>query len=402
MKKYIALITALAVLLSLGTAALAEEPLFYSVGVVLQTDVPYGAPKAQTLTFELRDADTGEVLGAKSVTYSQTYEAAPLLEFAVPGYSAGKRFVFALTGGEAELFYNGAAGSSFELETYSYPNEEATALLYHTEFYLTLRPAAERFINVTFDGRVRTDVALYPCPEGVLIPAGALESEVGVSASYGEDGGVTLAAGDRTLLFYPGRDTAYKNGEPMSVAPVPMSLDGELYVPAAAVAGVFDCAIRYSDDGRTLDFALNRSPYAMNEAEKRINSRGVSSDTEYLIWISKSEYTVRVFTGSKDHWHMIDSFPCAIGAPGSPTIEGTFKYYQKQDRWTYPNYYCGPIMRFYGNGYAIHSVLLRYNGGYYDGRVGMRISHGCVRLLPENINWLAATIPLQTTVYVTA
>ncbi|MGN1097386.1 MAG: L,D-transpeptidase, partial [Clostridia bacterium] len=135
--------------------------------------------------------------------------------------------------------------------------------------------------------------------------------------------------------------------------------------------------------------------------EKLINSRGISSDTEYLVWVSKSEYTVRVYRGSEGNWKKINSFLCAIGAPSSPTCEGVYKYYQRQSRWEYPNYYCGPIMRFNG-GFAIHSTLLRYNGTDYDGRVGARISHGCVRVRPENINWLAETVPLYSTIYITA
>ena len=57
-------------------------------------------------------------------------------------------------------------------------------------------------------------------------------------------------------------------------------------------------------------------------------------------------------------------------------------------------------MRFY-KGYAIHSTLLRYDGSDYDGRVGKQISHGCVRVKPENINWMVSMIPLYTKIYIT-
>jgi len=58
-------------------------------------------------------------------------------------------------------------------------------------------------------------------------------------------------------------------------------------------------------------------------------------------------------------------------------------------------------MRFY-KGYALHSTLIGYNGTPYDNRVGVKISHGCVRMCPEDINWLAKNIPLYTRVLVTA
>ena len=68
----------------------------------------------------------------------------------------------------------------------------------------------------------------------------------------------------------------------------------------------------------------------------------------------------------------------ALGAWNTPTITGQFEYIERTE-WDYPSYYVGPVLRFY-NGYALHSTLLYYNGTEYDGRVGVNISHGCVRL----------------------
>ena len=57
-------------------------------------------------------------------------------------------------------------------------------------------------------------------------------------------------------------------------------------------------------------------------------------------------------------------------------------------------------MRFY-NGYALHSTLYNYNGTLYDNRVGMKLSHGCIRLHPEDINYLVATVPFKTKIVIT-
>ena len=57
-------------------------------------------------------------------------------------------------------------------------------------------------------------------------------------------------------------------------------------------------------------------------------------------------------------------------------------------------------MRFY-KGYAMHSTLVRYDGTDYDPRLGMMISHGCIRMKPADIQYLWDTIPLYTKVYVT-
>lgn len=135
-------------------------------------------------------------------------------------------------------------------------------------------------------------------------------------------------------------------------------------------------------------------------AEARVNDKNIWSDTPYLIWVSKGNFTVSVFLKQNGKWDCIKSFPCSIGAPGTPTVTGQFRYYQYQNRWQYNGYYVGPIMRFY-NGYAIHSTLVNNNGTDRDGRVGKMISHGCVRVRPENIRWLTDYIPLGTKIYIT-
>lgn len=149
---------------------------------------------------------------------------------------------------------------------------------------------------------------------------------------------------------------------------------------------------------------ISAQPFVLDawkeKAEKFINSKNVSSSTSYLVWVSKANYKVTVFLRKNGKWECVKYFGCSIGAPGSPTVTGTFKYYQYQPKWYYDSFYVGPVMRFY-NGYAIHSTLIRYNGTPYDARIGKQISHGCVRVLPENMNWLVNYVKLNSTVYVT-
>ncbi len=137
-----------------------------------------------------------------------------------------------------------------------------------------------------------------------------------------------------------------------------------------------------------------------SKAESVVNDNNIWSDTPYLIWVSKANFRVSVFLKENGEWDCIKHFPCSIGAPGTPTITGQYRYYQYQDKWDYGSYYVGPIMRFYG-GYAIHSTLVNNNGTDRDGRVGKMISHGCVRVRPENINWLTYYVPLGTKIYIT-
>lgn len=180
------------------------------------------------------------------------------------------------------------------------------------------------------------------------------------------------------------------------------NVNGILYVSLETVSTLFEIeyTLTEEDETTTLDIIYNTNPNA-KAYEEDINSRKVKSDTDYLIWVSKANYSVRLFTKKTDGtWRFKEEYPCAIGKTYSPTCEGTFKYYQKVERWPYDHYYVGPVMRFNG-GYALHSTLIRYNGEPYDDRVEAKISAGCVRLHPQDIQYLWDNIPLYTTVYVT-
>ncbi|MBS7298139.1 MAG: L,D-transpeptidase [Eubacteriales bacterium] len=135
--------------------------------------------------------------------------------------------------------------------------------------------------------------------------------------------------------------------------------------------------------------------------EEFVNGSGIESKTDYFIWVSKKDYKVNVLIRNDGIWDYHTSFDCTIGKPSTPTITGVFEYFAYQDRWTYKNYYVGPIMRFAPKGYALHSTLIKYDGQPYDARLRQKLSLGCVRLAPENIKWLVDYIPLHTRVYIT-
>ena len=380
---------------------LAHEPTFSSVTVHLQLGSAASRLKAQTLVFDLRDGETNDLLDSKTLDIASGMPLFADLSFDIPEYAIGKTFFLHMSQGEAELSFNGGTGAYFAMQTYSTPTPDGASLEYCTDFYMTLCPAEEKAVNLILDGEPRPDLALYTYPEGILISAAALEV-LGIESSPLSDGGLTLHKGDVSLLLYPDQLCAYKNSaDAFNLTLAPQLIDGGLYAPVADVASHFGCPIEYSDDGATLNLSIGYATEGQTADEKLINSRNVSSDTDYLIWVSKSEYTVRVYYGKNGSWRRINSFACAIGAPSSPTVEGTFKYHQYQPRWDFDTYYVGPVMRFY-RGYAIHSTLLRYNGADADARTGMKISHGCVRVRPENMRWLVDNIPLNTTVYVTA
>lgn len=161
-----------------------------------------------------------------------------------------------------------------------------------------------------------------------------------------------------------------------------------------------------SDSGHIAVCPKNtNSPIVLGEtweqdAENFVNGDKILSDTDYLIWVSKANYAVSVFLRDNGSWDCIKVFKCSIGAPDTPTVTGQYTYHQYQNKWQYSGYYVGPIMRFY-HGYALHSTLINNDGTDRDGRVGKMISHGCVRLRPDDINWLVYYVPIGTKVYIT-
>lgn len=177
---------------------------------------------------------------------------------------------------------------------------------------------------------------------------------------------------------------------------MPQKISDKLFVPISLFETAYNLSLIQKSEGDRPDLYVGTAPVD----NIYVNSIGLSSQTDYLIWISKSEYKVRVFSGHKGNWKLINSFICGIGAPGTPTCEGTYRYYQSQERWDYGSYYVGPIMRFNG-GYAIHSTLIYKDGTPKDNRVGIRLSLGCIRLRPDDINWLHSIIPLYTTIHIT-
>ncbi len=164
------------------------------------------------------------------------------------------------------------------------------------------------------------------------------------------------------------------------------------------------------EDGRTgwlsiRDLNISKKNYTKTtdisngDKDLFVRTMGYTSQTDYLIWVHLERQKVNVFIKKDGQWCIEKVFPCASGANETPTVTGVFSYYARQNRWTYADYYVGPIMVFSGN-YALHSVLMRYNGSVYDGTVGRPASHGCVRLRQEDMFWLQDYIPLHTTVVV--
>lgn len=334
------------------------------------------------------------------------------ITFDVDPYVAGKEMTLTPQTGLFQLKYYDRLinpGESVKVGTYVTNTENGP--VHNTVFHMTIYPLHYKDVDVfiNYEKISFTQPAILADDEYAFVPIIELAKALGIDdAEYNKDENtVKISVNNKYIVYYLGSKNIDINGTMTEGPYAAKFMYSTIFAPLKPFADLFRSKIFFSDEGThyniNLDDSLDVIEHRNNVIGKAyvINERGISSDTQYLVWVSKSEYTVRVFEGSKGNWKYIKSFPCAIGAPGTPTCEGQYRYYQYQDRWSYSSYYCGPIMRFNG-GYAIHSTLIRYNGTPYDNRVGMKISHGCVRVRPENIKWLVDTVPLYTRIYVTA
>ena len=133
-----------------------------------------------------------------------------------------------------------------------------------------------------------------------------------------------------------------------------------------------------------------------------VNAKGYESETEYLIWVSIKYQRCNIFHGSQGAWTLVRSGIVGTGATWSSTPVGVWKTTYKQELgWTTATYTVKPVVRFKGGGYAFHSRLYAPNTTILtEPDVGYPMSHGCVRMLDEDIQWVFDNIPANTTVVV--
>ena len=150
----------------------------------------------------------------------------------------------------------------------------------------------------------------------------------------------------------------------------------------------------------TAKYAID-GDYQPYEKEVFVNAKGYSSNSNYLIWINRAYQHVNVFTGSKGNWKLHKSFLVGTGASATATPTGlTTVSYKSAGGWTTSTYTVKPVVGFYpGTGYAFHSRLY-YPGTttISDASIGYPISHGCIRMYDQDVQWIYNNIPVGTTV----
>jgi lipoprotein-anchoring transpeptidase ErfK/SrfK len=155
-------------------------------------------------------------------------------------------------------------------------------------------------------------------------------------------------------------------------------------------------------DNNPIDYSIYQPPKPAPLIVDSIDQKaqGYSSATKYEILVNRSNHTVSIYQGSRGNWTRIKRFACGDGKASTPTIEGVFSVGIKMKSFGH-GYTCWYATQISGN-YLFHSVLY-YPGSMsriQDGRLGMGVSHGCVRLAIENAKWIYDNIPASTRIVI--
>lgn len=349
---------------------------------------------------------SNEQLGVLNVEINAT-DVEKTVIFAVDEYTVGEEFYISVLNNVDCIEYKSefyGINSKIPLKTYCDYLDENSQMVKGNKFDITIYPLEQQKISFFNNSRTyKTDHPIKMVDGNCMI---SLVDVMNIFDLWQDKTSFDAATGK--LVIYCGEKniemTLWSNDalniEPVMLATPPTRINSLMYVPLRFTCEALGAQVNASYQNDVLNVNVVTSEGAFSEKNAFINSKNIESKTSYLIWIDKSDFAVTVFEGSKNNWRAMNSYPCSIGKPSTPTVTGEFEYHSKEKRWSYPGYYCGPIMRFY-KGYAMHSTLVRYDGTDYDPRLGMMISHGCIRMKPADIQYLWDTIPLYTKVYVT-
>ncbi|MGI6590288.1 MAG: L,D-transpeptidase family protein [Eggerthellaceae bacterium] len=126
-----------------------------------------------------------------------------------------------------------------------------------------------------------------------------------------------------------------------------------------------------------------------------------SSRTHWLVLINLERTRVAVFHGSKGNWKLKRFVMCSPGAPGTPTVRGTYtagiKMYSFGEDRGFSCYYATQIT----GDYLMHSVTYYANTRtVMEGKMGVYISHGCVRMLIADAKYIYDHVPSGSKIYI--
>ena len=167
------------------------------------------------------------------------------------------------------------------------------------------------------------------------------------------------------------------------------------------------CAINKTIDGIKVDENGRTTMTKMD-----MKAQEYSSNTNYLIMVDKSTYTVCIYKGKKGSWLRVKGeWPCTHGGSltpeGEKTIVGRLTKRSEVYGWADFEYSSAAFTMQLSSGNFMHSVLFEkgtrgnpYDRWIMDPDMYRNYSKGCIRLQLPNAEWVWDNIPKGTKVVV--
>ncbi|HSQ90006.1 L,D-transpeptidase [Romboutsia sp.] len=145
--------------------------------------------------------------------------------------------------------------------------------------------------------------------------------------------------------------------------------------------------------------SLNYKKFNTNMSQF-INDNNITSSTNYLIITSIKNKFTYIYEKNNNVWNLLFKWSCTVGKPTTPTIKGVFsvgvKYPAIGDNNSSAKYAIHIIEEYY-----YHSIIYDATGMHIkDDRLGLAISHGCIRLYTSSAKWIYDNVPSGTTIII--
>ena len=201
--------------------------------------------------------------------------------------------------------------------------------------------------------------------------------------------------------------TGSTNGSNVNQATANGSSNQDWHLTAAAVNGWVKSGggyYYYDANG-----ASSQWSYVAYRAWEKI--KNIGSQTQYIIAVDNTNCHAVVFRGSKGNWAPLFDWLCDVGSDALGRTRRGVTYLTNKRGYVMGNdpdyFYWTVIWDNKLGGQRFHSIAYyRPNGSsvkyehtaVYDGRLGMRCTHGCIRLALENVRWIYYNATAGTTV----
>ena len=154
-----------------------------------------------------------------------------------------------------------------------------------------------------------------------------------------------------------------------------------------------------SDDGNPpegYDFK-----YFYTDMTRFVNENQIKSPTINLITTNlENKLTYISEENNSGTWDLLYKWSCTVGKPSTPTIKGTFYVSGRKPYFGSDTYRVKYATRIRGS-YYYHSILFNSEGTeIIDDRLGMALSHGCIRLDVKNAQWIYDNVLDKTTIII--